>query len=900
MQLDDLLSALSPLLDRAAELGPEARTAWLAELHRERPEVAAELEALLDAEGSAAAGSLLPQGLPAALMATPPTGGQVGPYALVQPLGHGGMGTVWLGQRNDGQYAGHVAVKLLSGALLHPAGAERFRREANALARLTHSNIARLLDAGVSAAGQPYLVLEYVDGVRIDQYADERGLSPAGRLTLLLQVLAAVSHAHANLIVHRDLKPSNLLVTSAGTVKLLDFGVAKLLEADGAVGERSALTAAAGAALTPEYAAPEQVTGGPITVATDVYSLGVLMYVLLSGRHPTGDGAATPGQYLQRLLDVTPTRLSSAASRGPSPERLRRLYRGDLDTIVGRTLKKSPGERYGTVAALAEDIRRYLHHEPVQARPDTLGYRARKFVRRNRAAVAAATVAACLLLGSTGYAVFQLGQAQRQRDEARVQRDRAIFERQRSVASDNFMQAVLSTVGPSERISAAELLERGRELLEKTSGGDPRVMAPLMMQLAAQFHFIAGAAGIETERRLLERGAAFARASGDPEVRAAAECSLAIYAGRTAADPAATDAHWNAARAVLRTVARPDPEVTLSCTLAEAQASAMRGDTGAAIRLLGQFDSLSARNADSISLTAARHRFEAGGVWTRLGRIRAALEEARRSDDVLLRLGHGSSMFHLATLATEYFALNRLGEYRGADSVNRIWLDIAQRHGADLAGFIEMHAAYHAQWAGRPDSAVRIWRRRVARARRDGTLSEGTLHGLIRALTSARILREAHARVEEYSRRPDAGLLRQLALRGRLADAEGKPREARRFYGALLRVTDSPASAERLSDYWAATLWIAEAAFAEHDLPAADSLARVALITVHQHEHDDLRSGDVGRIRLLQSRIALARADSGSAARLVQFAIPPLEYGLGPDRPETVSARELARRIGSR
>lgn len=903
MQLDDLLSALSPLLDHAAELAPEDRAAWLAALHREQPEVAAELEALLSAEGRVDTSGLLPGELGADLLTMPPAGGQVGPYALVRPLGHGGMGTVWLGRRNDGRYQGEVAVKLLSGALLHPAGAERFRREADALARLTHPNIARLLDAGVSAAGQPYLVLEYVDGVPLDRYAEERRLPPAGRLALLLQVLDAVSHAHANLIVHRDLKPSNLLVTPAGTVKLLDFGIAKLLEVEGAAGERSLLTEAGGTALTPEYAAPEQVTGAPVTVATDVYSLGVLMYLLLSGRHPTGEGAATPAQHLQRLVDVTPTRLSSAAAtatnRGISPERLRRLYRGDLDNIVAKALKKSPGERYGTVAALAEDIRRYLRHEPVQARPDTFGYRARKFVRRNRAPVAAATVAVSLLVASTGYALFQLGQAKRQRDEARVQRDRAVFERQRAAASDNFMQAVLSTVGPSERITAGELLERGRELLEKASGQDPRVMAPLMIQLATQFHFVAGPGGIDAERRLLERGAELAKASGDPEMRATAECSLALFAGRTQLDADAAEAHWAAASRWLGTVARPDREAAITCLLAEAYTAAVRGRADAATRSLARFDSISASSADSVSLIAAQHRFDAANVWIRLGKLRASLADARRCDDVLIRLGHASSMFHLATLDVAYFALTRLGEYRTADSVNAMWLEIAKRHG-DLASFIEIHAATRASWIGRPDSAARIWARRVARARQDGTLNEGTLFPLIRVLTAARMLHDARARILEYSSRADASPLQLLAMRGRLAEAEGRSREARGFYDALLHFRNPPPRAGRLSDFWHVIIWDVGAALTDGDFAAADSMAREALAVSHQHEHDDLRSGDIGRIRLLQARIALARGDTASAATLVQLALPPLEYGLGNDRPETAAAHDIAARLGTR
>jgi serine/threonine protein kinase/tetratricopeptide (TPR) repeat protein len=364
----ELLRALHSLLDHALDLDLAAREAWLVQLRTEQPALAAEVEVLLATEAELDA-----QGFLAARHETAGLAGRpLGAYTLERPLGRGGMGSVWFARRSDGRYEGTAAVKLLNLALLDPIGIARFRREGTALARLGHPNIARLLDAGITDGGQPYLVLEYVDGTRIDRYCEARQLGPSERIALFLQVLDAVAHAHANLLVHRDIKPSNILVTADGKVKLLDFGIAKILEGEAAGADSSTLTEVGGRALTPEYAAPEQVSGGTITQSIDVYALAVLLYVLLSGRHPTGQGSRTPAEYLKGILDSEPPCLSTvidAGERGYSGEELQRIHAGDLDNILAKALTKRPEERYATVAALADDLRRYLNHEPVSARP---------------------------------------------------------------------------------------------------------------------------------------------------------------------------------------------------------------------------------------------------------------------------------------------------------------------------------------------------------------------------------------------------------------------------------------------------------------------------------------------------------------------------------------------------
>jgi serine/threonine protein kinase/tetratricopeptide (TPR) repeat protein len=405
--LDRILwMTLSPQLDRALGMSGNDRAAYLRSVSEEDPVLADQLRSLLDehrdlvAEGFLEGGTGADAGPPALV------GQTLGAYTLRSLIGEGGMGTVWLAERTDGRFERRAAIKLLSIALVG-RGEERFKREGSMLARLEHPHIAQLTDAGVSAAGQPFLVLEHVEGEPIDQYCDHRALDVNGRLRLFLDVLSAVAHAHAHLIVHRDVKPSNVFVTLDGRVKLLDFGIAKLLEDDEYPVAATMLTRETGGALTPAYAAPEQITGGPISTATDVYALGVLLYVLLTGRHPAGTSLRSAGDLIKAIVDNEPRRPSDAVTqsrtddesaathatrRASSPDKLRRLLRGDLDTIVLTALKKHPPERYASVPALADDLRRYLRHEPISARPVTIAYRSAKFVRRNWLSVAAVAV----------------------------------------------------------------------------------------------------------------------------------------------------------------------------------------------------------------------------------------------------------------------------------------------------------------------------------------------------------------------------------------------------------------------------------------------------------------------------------------------------------------------------
>ena len=413
---------LSPLLDELIDLPAAARESRLAALQNDDAALADELRAWLD-ELDELSGSGFLQA-PAMAPAPDLAGQAVGAYTLVRELGRGGMGSVWLARRTDGRYEGEVAIKFLAAGMFAAAGVERFAREGHIMARLAHPHIARLLDAGhvVLGAGgsQPYLVLEYVPGEAIDVYCTRNALTLEARLRLFLQVVDAVAHAHTRLILHRDLKPSNVLVTAAGEVKLLDFGIAKLLDA----GHAEELTQQAGQVYTLQYAAPEQIEGGEVTTSTDVYALGVLLFRLLSGRLPTGAPTGNGTLAQRRAMAGTEAPLVSQAvreageaSESEAPVRERDL-RGELDTIVARALKHAPAERYANAAALADDLRRHLAHEPISARPDSWAYRTTKFLRRHRVAVGAGSLAVLALAASAAVAVLQARQARHQQAQA--------------------------------------------------------------------------------------------------------------------------------------------------------------------------------------------------------------------------------------------------------------------------------------------------------------------------------------------------------------------------------------------------------------------------------------------------------------------------------------------------
>ncbi len=394
-------------------------------------------------------------------------GDKLGPWQIVRELGKGGMGSVFLAVRADDQYRQQAAVKTMNIGLSGPDMMKRFRAERQILANLDHPNIARLLDGGATVAGIPYVVMEFVDGIPIDVFCREHVPGVRRRLVLFRQLCEAITYAHRNLVVHRDIKPANVLVTADGIPKLLDFGIAKLI-GDDASRENAALTRMNERLMTPEYASPEQVRGQAITTATDVYSLGVLLYELLTDHRPFKIGSANPIDILRTIDTTEPPRPST---QGPGE------LRGDLDNIVLMAMRKEPARRYASVDHFSEDIRRYLDGFPVLAREDTWRYRAGKFVRRHRWAVTAAAVFLVVLIA------FGAGMALLARRVA-AERDTAMTERHNAQQVAQFLIDSFRLADRSGQqghtVTAQEILDRGSERISKQLNEQPAVRARMM------------------------------------------------------------------------------------------------------------------------------------------------------------------------------------------------------------------------------------------------------------------------------------------------------------------------------------------------------------------------------------------------------------------------------------
>lgn len=404
------------ILEQALELAPDRRSVYLQEVCSGNTVLRLEVEALIAADERAGTGFLAGSAVEASTLLAAPeepvslAGTRIGPYQIVEEIGHGGMGTVYRAVRADDQYRKQVAIKVVRGGLGDEFRVHRFRAERQILANLDHANIARLLDGGATEDGRPYVVMEYIEGRPIDEYCDQRKLPVPDRLKLFRTVCSAVAYAHQRLVIHRDIKPANILVTAEGEAKLLDFGIAKILDPE-AEGVEQTVTVLR--LMTPEYASPEQVRGEAITTASDVYSLGVVLYGLLTGRRPYGRASRVARDIVQAVIETEPEKPSASVTRAETvtaqavsetrdeiPEKLQRRLRGDLDNIVLKALRKEPERRYASVDQFSEDIRRHLEGLPVIARPDTFFYRSSKFVKRHKAGVAAAiTVLLTLVVG---------------------------------------------------------------------------------------------------------------------------------------------------------------------------------------------------------------------------------------------------------------------------------------------------------------------------------------------------------------------------------------------------------------------------------------------------------------------------------------------------------------------
>ncbi|MEL7312704.1 MAG: serine/threonine-protein kinase, partial [Pseudomonadota bacterium] len=400
----------------------------------------------------------------------------LGPYRLLRSIGRGGMGQVFLAKRDDAEFEQQVAIKLAHWLGSDDETAIRFKQERQILADLDHPNIARLLDGGRTESGQPYIVMEYIDGESIATYSRRETLTMRQRLDLFVAVCDAVQYAHSQLVIHRDIKPSNVLVTQDGQPKLLDFGIAKLLDDPSQAG----LTRADMRPMTPEYASPEQLTGAPVTTATDVYGLGVLLYQVLSGELPFDMRSKTSPQIVEMVCRTEPAAPSIAARRAGFRQRANKMA-GDLDNIVLMAMRKDPTRRYATVKDLADDVRAYLINQPVAARGDSWAYRTGKFLQRHRAA-ALATIA--VIVAGSVQTVFYTQQLAKERDIA-------LQEREVAESTTEFLVDLFNVSRPGESlgetITAREVLDQGAVRIRDELTEDDRIRARMLQTIGAVY-----------------------------------------------------------------------------------------------------------------------------------------------------------------------------------------------------------------------------------------------------------------------------------------------------------------------------------------------------------------------------------------------------------------------------
>ncbi len=556
------------LFHECRELDPSARAAWLDAHCADDAGLRTEVEGLLRAQARPApifasdGNALLQTLIDDDVRPEDFAGRRIGSYRVLRLLGEGGMGQVFLAEREGGDFAQRVALKRIRADF---AGAEtrlRFLREREILARLVHPNVAPLHDGGVADDGTPYFTLEYVDGEPITRWCDTRHLDVPARLALVLQVCAAVAYAHRNLVVHRDLKPSNILVTSDGVVKLLDFGIAKLLEGDPAAG----LTGTAASVMTREYAAPEQVLGEPITTATDVYALGVLAYELLSGRLPYPRAENGETSYPKAIVEHAPEPLalairrkaadaddkrspaSIAAARATTPDALQRVLRGDLDRVVRHALEKAPEARYATVGAFADDLRAVLSGQPIAG--STRSARLRRFARRHWLPVAAGAVALLAIVVGAGAITFEA----RERERAA---ERALRESETTAAVKDFLLGLFAGADPrandGKALTVRDLLDKGAKHIDEDLGSEPALQAELKGALGGIYSRL----GLYPQAvALQEQSIKGLDAAGDAKLAALSVLDLATTV-RSNGD--STRAHALLDDAISRFEALPDP-----------------------------------------------------------------------------------------------------------------------------------------------------------------------------------------------------------------------------------------------------------------------------------------------------------------------------------------------------
>ncbi len=909
---------LSPLLDEALDLPSHERAGWLAALQAHAPADAAALQGLLERQEAAGRDDFL-AGSAQPFEAHPLAGQHMGPWTIEGPLGEGGMASVWLARRSDGRHDGQAAIKLMHGRLHGTQATQRFEREGRILARLEHPHIARLLDAGVASdgdGGQPYLVLELVRGEPIDRWCDERRLDVEGRLRLFVDVAFAVAAAHAKLVVHRDLKPGNVLVDGQGQVKLLDFGIARLLD-DSEDGVAQAATRTGQRAYTPAWAAPEQVRGEPVSTATDVWALGVLLCQLLTGRHPSGlpwtsdptawmRAAALPDMKRPSLLaSLGESSVALAAARGLPPLRLAKRLQGELDQIVMRALADEPGRRYASAQALADDVQRHLRNEPVSAVPDTAGYRAAKFVRRNRLTVGAASATLLALLAGVLGTTWQALEAQRQRVQAEAQSERAERERLQAVKQRDRAEAMnelmVYALGPmsAKPLSIVDVLERGEVMVTQQFQDAPDLQVFLKVQLA---NFWSHGKELDRMASLLQSARVSAQRTGDIAALTSIDCKLSridtdsgnFDVARAKVDQALAALHGDQAEVI---------EARVGCLKRRAQTNQEQGrsaealtDIDAALRLTqsprrGQIST-------RLDLQATR-----ATVLGAMGQLRPSVQAYEAWLSEVKRRGVLDATAQASTLNNFYIVLVRAGQMAKALETIEQSLLLGKGPGATRGASwtVRGNHAYALALLGRAAEALPTLEEAMADARRSGEPRAIGFRSFqyAEALCAVGRWPECKEHLDLSARQLDAILVKTHPALGRVAVAnarlalvQGSTERARAELGRALAIFD----ASKQPESWRieAMILLARADLQDRQLDTALHSAQNAVEMSHDVFKDFPQSHRGGSAYVELGRVYQARGEREKAREAFAQALSQFEVSMGPNSVAVQEVRALS------
>ena len=808
----------------------------------------------------------------------------IGPYTLRKRIGRGGSSSVWLADRTDGQFEGSVAIKLmhtdsaLANALARDGG------EAQHLARLTHPNVARLLDAGTDSAGHQYLVIELIDGIPIDRFCDNEALSITGRIRLFLDVVNAVAYAHSQLVIHRDIKPSNVLVTADGSVRLLDFGIATLLDTDASATE-------ARPAMTPEYAAPEQLRGEPVSTATDVYALGLLLYRLLAGCGPRDPDVSSSYALLVAASTEHPpkasTRATGAEHRGTTERTLRHALAGDIDAVLDKALAPDAPERYQSATELAADLKRYLGQEPVSVMPATLGYRTGKFVARNRGGVLTAALMALLLIGAAVFSTWQLM-------NAREQRDFAIYQQQRAATSGELLDRLLNDGDvATDGVSVADVFRKSAATLDRQTPTDERYAGQMYFDLARGFESLKMSSD---EDKYLARARISATATGDYDLLANVLCELARDTNETSATDALALFEQSQRAAAKVTLLSPDARAR--CARAEAlmlENNGTREDAIDALRsALGEIRRYPVR-----SLSAEMHLLnELANHYFRTGRLADARNTNADSIALLRASGRLATEGGLVTQMNDAALLGAFGRLR-EEHETFVAVRAMTTDDSPLSHAIQRSLAVSHIKLGQPQQALAILEPLALNSA--GNVGESTLAMLRLTLARAYLADGSQNLAAPLMDQAEAVFSQSPARHaGYVAWLTRLRAEARWVAGdrtgAIAAIDTALAAADYPEDMASPSIPVLLEPASRFALDNGDGERALRLATDWQQTvtasaQDATQSAYVGRSCFVRAQVLHELGRRKEAITSLRCAIKSLSNGLGEQHPETVAAR---------